>query len=122
MSTSRQDVARPVRTATMMKRTLALTAELTLRLLAGAATGLFVWGWHRWRRYRDWRILGGLFRVIVGGAIGFAIWWQWLRPIDPDDPGLLLLMLQIGCGVGLLWALVWALFLQPPEARSGREG
>jgi hypothetical protein len=95
--------------------------ELTVRLLFGAICGLFTLGVHRWLRHRDWRILGALLRVISGGAIGFVIWWSYLRPIHPDDLELLELMLQIGCSVGAFWAVVWLVFMQPPKPPRGEE-
>lgn len=103
-----------------------ITLGLGIRLLIGALSGLLLWGLVRWRRHKDWRVLGALLRVLCGGVIGFVIWWSYVRPIDPEDFELLALLLQIGSSVGLLWAVVWLVFMQPPprspERTLEREG
>lgn len=96
---------------------------LGVRMLVGAFCGVFLVGLDRWRRKKDWRVLGALLRVGIGVALGYAGWWQFVRPID-SDPELLRLLLNLGASVGALWAAIWLVFMQPvpvPPERKHEE-
>lgn len=104
-----------------VRREIAVGTRFGAYLLYGAVCGLFIWGAQRWIEHRDWRVLGAVLRIVGGGLIGFAIWWSYVRFIDPDRY-LLQLLLQIGCSVGALWAVIWLVFLQPPSTPGSRQG
>ena len=88
--------------------------QTSVVFLGGAASGVFMWGYHRWLHHGDWRVLGALFRILGAVAISAVMGFYVNRFVDPD-PQLFVFMLRIGFGVGVAWALVWVLFLYRQE-------